>query len=137
MNKFIQALVRHEAAKQKVDALSRRIGSAIQRCPVVVKSNDWTISNAERATLWDDRTQHHKTHLWMAYNALSVYGEHFDEEGQEEALRPARFNNNGCRHCLRAFRLIKQRKAARRELGYARLSLRALGRQALLMVADQ
>ena len=133
MNKFIKALARHELARQKVDALSRRIGAAIQRCPVVIKSNDWTISNAERAEIWDEKTQHHKTHLWMVYNARAVYGEHFDEEGQEEALRPA---NDGCRHCLRAFRLNKQRKDARRELGYARLSLRALGRKALLMVAD-
>ena len=52
MNKFVEALARHELARQKVDALSRRIGLAINRCPVVVKSNDWTISNAERAELW-------------------------------------------------------------------------------------
>lgn len=131
MNKFVEALARHEIARQKVDALSRRIGAAINRCPVVVKSNDLTISNAERAELWDETTQRHKSHLWMAYNARAVYGEHFDETGQEEALLPS---NDGCRHCLRAFRLIKQRKAARAELGYARLAIRYYGKIAVKMV---
>ena len=130
-DKFVKALARHEMARQKVDALSRRIGVAIQRCPIVIKSNDWSISNTERAELWDELTQRHKTHLWMVYNARAVYGEHFDETGQEEALLP---RNDGCRHCLRAFRLIKQRKDARMELGYAKLSIRALGRQAIAMV---
>lgn len=131
VDKFVKALARHELARQKVDALSRRIGASINRCPVVIKSNDWTISNAERAEIWDEKTQRHKTHLWMAYNALSFYGEHFDETGQDDALQP---RNDGCRHCLRALRLIKQRKEERKELGYARLSIRALGRQALAMV---
>lgn len=135
MNKFITALARHELARQKVDALSRRIGAAIDRCPIVIKSNDWNISNAERAEIWDEKTQRHKTHLWMAYNSQNHYGEHFDEEGQRESLLPC---NGGCRHCYRAFELIGQRKAARKELGYAKLSLRALGRQAVKLVeSDQ
>lgn len=131
VDKFVKALARHELAKQKVDALSLRIGMAINRCPVVVRSNDWSISNAERAEIWDEKTQHHKTHLWMAYNALSHYGEHLDEDGQREALLP---RNEGCRHCYRAFELIHKRKNAREELGYARLSIRALGKAALQMV---
>jgi hypothetical protein len=133
-DKFVLALARHEIARQKVDALSRRIGMAINRCPIVIKSNDWSISNAERAETWDEKTQRHKTHLWMVYNARAVYGEHFDETGQEEALQPC---NDGCRHCLRAFRLIKQRKDARKELGHARLSIRSLGKHAIKMLADQ
>lgn len=133
MKKFIEALARHELARQKVDALSRRIGAAIGRCPIVVRSNDWSISNAEHAETWDERTHRHKTHLWMAYNSRAVYGEQFDEEGQSEALQPS---NGGCRHCLRAFKLIQQRKGARKELGYARLAIRALGRQAVKLISD-
>lgn len=133
-DKFVLALARHELARQKVDGLSRRIGLAINRCPVVIKSNDWAISNAERAEIWDEKTQRHKSHLWMVYNARAVYGEHFDEEGQDDALQPC---NDGCRHCLRAFRLINQRKIARKELGRARLSIRALGKHAIKMIDDQ
>ena len=55
MKKYMQALARHEAAKQKVENLTRRIGAAIGRCPVVVKSNDWSLSNAERAEIWDEK----------------------------------------------------------------------------------
>jgi hypothetical protein len=135
MDKFIVALARHEVARQKVDALSRRIGAAINRCPVVIKSNDWSISNAESAALWDDKSGKHKTHLWLAYTETTPsdcgYGMRLlDEDEQEEGLRP---RNGGCRHCLRAWRLIRERRIERRELGYARLSLRALGRQAVKM----
>jgi hypothetical protein len=129
----LAAIIRHEKARQAVDALSRRIGASIQRCPIIVKSNDWTISNHERAEIWDDVNHHHKTHLWMAYNSKAVYGEHFDDEGQQDALHPS---NGGCRHCLRAFRLIRQRKALRKELGHAKLSIRALGRSALMIGED-
>jgi len=136
VDKFVKALARHELSKQKVDALSRRIGSAIERCPVVIKSNDWTISNAERAEIWDEKTGKHKTHLWQAFTETTQsecgYGMRLlDEDEQEEGLRP---RNGGCRHCLRAWRLIRDRRIERKELGYARLSIRALGRQALAMV---
>ena len=136
-DKFVKALARHELARQKVDALSRRIGEAIERCPVVIKSNDWTISNAERAEIWDEKKGRHKTHLWHAFSDTTPsdcgHGMRLlDEDEQEEQLRP---RNGGCRHCLRAWRLILDRRIERRELGYARLSLRSLGRQALAMVA--
>lgn len=129
--RFIQALARHETARQVVDALSKRIGAAINRCPIAIRAGDWSISNLERGELWDEATGRHKTHLWMAYNARAVYGEHFDEEGQSDSLQPS---NGGCRHCLRAFKLIKQRKAARKELGYSKLAIRALGKEAIKLV---
>ena len=136
VDNFVKALARHERARQKVDALSRRIGAAINRCPVVIKSNDWSISNAERSDIWDEKTGKHKTHLWWSYTETTPsecgYGMRLlDEDEQEEGLRP---RNGGCRHCLRAWRLIRDRRIERKELGYARLSIRALGRQALAMV---
>ena len=139
MKKYMQALARHEAAKQKVENLTRRIGAAIERCPVVVKSNDWSLSNAERAEIWDEKTGKHKTHLWQAYTETtcceSGYGVRvLDQDEQEEMLQPS---NGGCRHCLRAWRLIIDRKAARAELGYAKLAIRALGKQALKELGDE
>ena len=139
MKKYMQALARHERAKQKVENLTRRICAAIERCPVVVKSNDWSLSNAERAEIWDEKTGKHKTHLWRAYTETtcceSGYGMRMLDPGeQEEMLQPA---NGGCRHCLRAWRLIIDRKAARAELGYAKLAIRALGKQALKESGDE
>lgn len=134
MSKFIAALARHELARQTVDALSHRIGGAISRCPIVKRSEDWNLPNEERAAIWDDNKGRVKSHLWQVYNSLAVFGEEFDEEGQEDALQPC---NDGCRHCLRAFRLIRKRKAIRKELGYAKLSLRALGRQAIKLMAEE
>ena len=34
MKKYMQALARHERAKQKVDSLTRDIGIALGRCPL-------------------------------------------------------------------------------------------------------
>lgn len=133
MNKYMLALARHEKAKQRVDALTKRIGGAITRCQVVVKSQDYSLSNDERAELWDEKTGKHKTHLWQAFQVLEPsscgYGEvHLCDDGMLEFLSP---RNDGCRHCYRAYTLIKQRKLARAELGRARLAIRALGKQAL------
>ncbi|MGQ7956487.1 hypothetical protein ACUTAF_01990 [Pseudomonas sp. SP16.1] len=137
-DKYMLALARHEQAKQKVDGLSRRIGLAISRCQVVVKSEDYSLPNNERAELWDDKTGKHKTHLWQAFQVLEPsscgYGEvHLCEDGMLEYLRPS---NDGCRHCYRAYMLIKQRKLARAELGRARLAIRALGKQAMKEVGN-
>lgn len=138
MNKYMQAIARHERARKKVDALSRRIGAAIDRCPVMIKANDYILSNSERAELWDEKTQRHKTHLWQAYNETTTSEcgcgmRLLDQDEQEEWLCQ---RNGGCRHCLRAWRLIRDRSIAKRELGYARLSLRALGRQAIKEIGD-
>ena len=93
MDKFIKALARHELALQKVDALSRRIGAAIERCPIVVKSNDWSISNAERAEIWDEKSGKNKTHLWAAYTETTPsecgYGMRLlDSDEQETEATP-------------------------------------------------
>lgn len=129
-DKFVMALARHETAKQAADAISKRIGVAISRCPIAIKEGDWELSNAERAELFDEKTSKQKTHLWSVYNASAVYGEHFDHDGQREALHP---RNDGCRHCYRAHVLIEKRRALRAELGRARLAIRALGKIAIKM----
>lgn len=129
-DKFVMALARHETARQAADAISKRIGAAISRCPIAIKEGDWKLSNAERAELYDEKTGKQKTHLWSVYNALAEYGEHFDHEGQREALHP---RNDGCRHCYRAHVLIEMRRELRAELGRARLAIRALGKVAIKM----
>lgn len=130
----LTAIIRHEKARQAVDAISIRIGAAIARCPIEKRGNDQTLSSRERGLVWDqlfdEKTNRVKNHLWQVFNAENHYGEHFDEDQMEDALHPG---NDGCRHCLRAYRLIRQRKALRKELGHARLSIRALGRSALRM----
>ena len=42
-----------------------------------------------------------------------------------------------CTHCYYAYRMIVARKEAKRELGNARLAIRALGKQALKELGDE
>ncbi len=141
MKKFIQALARHEAAKQMVDGLTRDIGAEIEKCPITIKVNDYTLPNSERCELWDEKTSKNKTHLWHAFQTREPsscgWGEvGICEDGVLDALSEG--SEFECAHCFSAYQLILHRKEARRELGYARLSIRALGRQALKMVdADE
>ncbi|MCY1314387.1 hypothetical protein D9M70_650180 [compost metagenome] len=52
-----------------------------------------------------------------------------DDEDIYEFLHPR--SSDGCRHCFRAWRLVQQRKAVKREIGICRRIIRQLGKSAL------
>jgi hypothetical protein len=135
MNKFIKALARHELARQNEKLLKRKIAMAIELCPIDIKAHN---SDECDGSLWTQDKMHTKNHLWHAFQARDPSSCGWGsvplcEDGVIDALSEG--SEFECEHCLHAYRFIIERKAVRRELGYARLSLRALGRQALLMVA--
>tara|TARA_R110001606_G_scaffold30344_2_gene93804 strand:- start:2710 stop:3135 length:426 start_codon:yes stop_codon:yes gene_type:complete len=130
----MEAIVRHEKARQAVDAMSRNIGQAINRCPVAVKAQSWETPNSEMGELWDEASGKHKTHLWHALKfretADSGYGSQgLGDDGIDDAL--SEHGEYACERCLAAYRLIVERRHLRKELGRARMSIRALGRAAL------
>jgi hypothetical protein len=122
----LAAIIRHEKARQAVDALSMRIGSEIGNCPDTQKAMDIESGAKESAKWWDAKGRI-KNHLWAAYHEQDDFGEALDTEEQEEYLT----GEYGCPHCHRAWLLINQRKACRQELGRAKRQIRALGRSAL------
>lgn len=134
MSKYMEAIVRHEKARQAVDAMSRNIGLAINRCPIAVKSQSLETSNAELGELWDEVSGKHKTHLWHALKFREAadcgYGmQGLGDDGIDDAL--SEHGEYACEHCLTAYQLIVERRHLRKDLGRARMSIRALGRAAL------
>lgn len=132
--KILEALARHEKACQAVECLSRGIGEALAKCSVVVRLSDYTISNAERAELFDEKTGKDKTHLWQAFQVREPsscgWGEvPMGEDGISDALSEG--SEFECEHCYQAYHLILQRKSARQELGVARRLIRHYGKKAL------
>ena len=128
----IVALARHEKARQVADAFTGRIGAALDRCPETIAAylSGWPDGSD---TSYFDRHGRVKNHLWRAYNDTteceSGYGlRRLDADEQEEQLMP---RNGGCRHCLRAWRLIRDLSIARQELGNAKRAIRALGKSAI------
>lgn len=131
---YIKALARHERAKSTVDGLTKDIGRSIELCRITIASSDYSLGNEARAELWDEKTSKTKTHLWHAFQHREPsdcgYGEvGLREDGVLDAL--SKGSDYECEHCHRAYELIIERKEARRELGNARLAIRALGKQAI------
>lgn len=137
MNKFIKALARHELALTRVKALGRQIGEAVGKCPIDRQAMASDTPEHERQKLWTEGMKNTKTHLWMAFQHKEPspcgWGEvYLRDDGIHDALSEG--SSYECPHCLRAWELICERKEARAELGKARLSIRALGRQAVKLV---
>ena len=138
MNKFIAALARHELALTRVKSLGRQIGEAVSKCPIDIRAMSGEEPAGEYHELWVDGGKHTKTHLWQAFQhkepSSCGWGEvhlRLDEVGDYIA-------DEECPHCYRAWELIRERRDAKQELGRARLSIRALGRQAVkLMETEQ
>lgn len=133
-DKYKLAIIRHEKAKQAVQALSREIGAAINRCPISIRAQDWNTPNSERGELWDEASGKHKTHLWQAFkhrepSSCGWGSVGLDEDGVDDALAPG--SEFECEHCRHAYHLIRERRQAKQQLGRARLAIRALGRAAL------
>lgn len=110
----IDAAVAYERAAAKVECLSRDIGRALLQCPLAMT---------------DDLDAHGrpKTHLWQAYNRMVFvcdWGHSRATTDEEQAA----FLAETCPHCLEAWRLVAQRKAARQAMGIAKRSVRAAGK---------
>ena len=137
MKKYMQALARHEAAKQKVDSLTRDIGIALGRCPLDQMA---AIHGPENPEFYDIASNKSKTHLWHAlkHREPSSCGwgcVPLCQDGVSDALSEG--SEYECTHCYYAYRMIVARKEAKRELGNARLAMRALGKQALKELGDE
>lgn len=122
--RVIVALASHEIAQQRVADLSKRIGAAIERCPIFIKAVEW--SAADKSDLYCGNRI--KTHLFAAYNTTGEYGEHLEEFEQDDLLSS---DDEGCPHCYEAWKLINRRKECRQELGNAKRAIRALGKSAM------
>lgn len=126
------AVIRHERAARAVAALTATIGESVQQCPIYVRASDtedfdWDTAGGGKAHLWaGDKVM---THLWEAYNT-TVDGPYsarqLDTDEQRDYLEGA-----DCPHCLKAWEAVEQRRLARKELGQAKQSIRAIGRAAL------
>lgn len=134
MTKFIKALARHELALTRVKALSQQIGEAVSKCPIDRQAMASDTPEHERQKLWSEGMKHTKTHLWQAFQhkepSSCGWGEvhlRLNEVGDYIA-------DEECPHCYLAWELIRERRDAKQELGRARMSIRALGRQAVKLV---
>lgn len=142
--KVINTLAAHEACLQRIKRLTRIIGVCLGKCQngyeeigprpsdlpdTIFWFSPWP-SGDHHEILYDDQNRR-KTHIWKAfqhrepsYCGYGMVGLQVDEVSdflyEEE-----------CVHCVRAWHSILERKAVRRKLGYARLSLRGLGKTAL------
>ena len=123
------AVIRHERAARAVAALNRAIGDAVQQCSIYRLAHETEFfPNKDAAALWtsDGKVM---THLWEAYNT-TVDGPYsarqLDTDEQRDYLEGA-----DCPHCLKAWEAVEQRRLARKELGQAKQSIRAIGRAAL------
>jgi len=119
----------YERSAQLVSDLTKKIGAALQACPITGLAHESDFPGPDTQKLWDgDKVKHH---LWQAYHETTDadcyhWERRLNLGEQEEYLREA-----DCEHCLAAWRLIEDRKAARKAFGAAKRSVRAIGRVAL------
>ncbi len=129
-DKALAAVIHYDQWSARVKDLTRSIGKSLEECP--------TTKLAEQA--WGQfggniyvakATGKVMTHLWGAFNEEmeGAYGSVRLDEGEiTEFLQD---DETGCPHCLQAWVLVGQRKDARKELGKAKLSLRAIAKSAI------
>lgn len=129
--KCVAVLAAHEKALQDVKSLTKRIGEAIEGCPISVEARGFVGSEQEMLKLFDSKART-KTHLWGALNAVAGdggYGERGLDAGEiDEYLAEAE-----CQHCIEAWELIQQRKQARQQLGVQRRLIRHYGKLSMRM----
>lgn len=122
------AIIRHERAARAVAALTATIGDAVRQCSIYLLAHETEFPGKDTAALWtgDGKVM---THLWEAYNTTEdgpYSPRQLDTDEQREFLE-----NADCPHCLKAWEAVEARRLARKELGQAKQSIRAIGRAAL------
>jgi len=126
----MQACIAYEQAARRVRDLSKRIGESINRCDITGLAMESEHPGPDTAALWDGARI--KTHLWHAYHETTDADSPYPperrlvEHEQEEFLIEA-----DCPHCLEAWRLVQERKAARKAFGGAKRAIRQIGRSAI------
>lgn len=126
MSRALAAIVRFERASRAVTAATKAIADSISRCSVAEAEIADGHGNKYR-----DSKGRLKTHLWEFLNHQVEYC----EETGAPYLSPEEFREElesmQCPHCIETFRLIQERKAARKDLGIAKRALRSIGRAAI------
>lgn len=127
MSRPLAAIVRFERASRAVKEATTAISDSIARCSVA----EAEIADGHGNKYRDSKARL-KTHLWQV---LQSQVEYCEETGAPSYLSPSEFmeelESTGCPHCIETFRLIQERKLARKELGIAKRALRAIGRAAI------
>lgn len=127
MSRELAAIVRFERVSRAVTAATKAIADSISRCSVAEAEIADGSGNKYR-----DSKNRLKTHLWQL---LSSQVEYCEETGAPSYLSPEELaeelSSMGCPHCRDTFRLIQERKAARKELGISKRALRSIGRAAI------
>ena len=136
-DRALEVIIRYERAAQHVALLRKQIGEAINRCSVSEQVRELhSQGNYREADKLVDGLRE-KTHLYLALTAKepcdSGYGEaKLDEYGVQVWLE-----DDGCEHCIEAWRLICERRQARAEYGIAKRAIRAVGRGAIRRTTNE
>lgn len=126
----LQACMTYEQAARQVSELTKRIGEAIHRCDITGLAMEPEHPGPDTVALWDGNRI--KNHLWQAYHETTDADSPYPperrlvEHEQEEFLIEA-----DCPHCLEAWRLVQERKVARKAFGAAKRAIRQIGRSAI------
>jgi hypothetical protein len=126
----LSAIVRYERAAANVSALKKRIGEALQKCSVheemerAFKVPPYTANHLIDGT-------HVKTHLHNAFQETTSCASGYGDRRMTDDEIEVWLEEEGCPHCLEAWRLIGDRKAARKEFGIAKRAIRSIGKRAI------
>lgn len=126
----LAAIVTYELAARKVRELSKQISEAINQCDITGLAMETEHPGADTAALWDGTRI--KTHLWQAYHETTDADAPYPSERRLVAHEQEEFLTEAdCPHCLRAWRIVQERKVARKAFGAAKRALRQIGRAAI------
>ena len=129
--RVITALANHERLLQQIGQMKKQITAHLARCSVMKKVNTPDIPADEYYGLMDQKGLI-KTHLWEAFNETveSDYGNQVSMNSDDQEIHLTE-EDTGCEHCYAAWRVIRERREVRQQLGSARRALRMLGKSAL------
>lgn len=125
----IDACIAYDSAARRIRDLTRLIGESLELCPITKQANTPDARGYYPDNLMDGGRI--KTHLWHAFRETTDADAPYPSERHlvdwelEEYLE-----EQGCPHCVEAWRLVKERKAARRAFGLAKRNVRMIGRRA-------
>ncbi len=128
----LSAIVRYEIAAATASKITKEIRDAINGCPIFMEAIESENPGQDTMTLWDGNRV--KSHLYHCYRETTgsegdVYSERYlSRDEQQEYLSSV---ETGCPECLRAWRLILERKDARIEFGIAKRAIRTIGKAAI------
>lgn len=133
-SRVITQLANHERLLQQIGQMKKQITAHLAECPVMKKVNSLDIPINEYYGLMDQKGLI-KTHLWEAFNETveSDYGNQVSMNSDDQEIHLTE-EDTGCEHCYAAWRVIRERRDVRQQLGSARRALRMLGKSALKMM---